>query len=394
MAESYSLEQLSQYLSGNMSRIGELRKEVEEIQVGFNSAYVEWKARHDAQLERVVEAIVDRWNEAGPDLQARIEKNAAEEQDLIEKRRQKLRDEIIPQTQAEADEALQDAQTTIEILREENPRLDEREESLKKLQAMFQEELAQLNEKIRALSGCLGVLINFFKINKLDRQRQRVIGQLYGVRRELRDVRREWRQIQREMQTEQENQQSIWQLRAQAMADLRAELDYLDDDANRQRLALKRATRHVLDNLKEPVAGLVDDLKEEMDAMIEANIQTDTYQEALGSVSGFMALLDGINEGLKRFDTSVAGLIKEQRMHSAHLSRLSVNVPAEVASFHQQWEGLAKMVRDDGHLCAHPPEFVALVKPVIEGNLSQSNVKQMFESLGGALNQATSRWRG
>jgi chromosome segregation ATPase len=394
MAESYSLEKLSQYLNGNMSRIGQLRQEVEEIQVGFNSAYVEWKARHDAQLEQVVEVIVDRWDEASPDLLAQIDECVTEELALIEKRRQKLRDEFIPQAQAEADEALQDAQATIEILREENPRLDEREESLKKLQAMYREELTQLNEQIRALSGCLGVLINFFKINKLDHQRQRVVGQLQGVQRELRGVRKEWQRIQREMQTERENQQSIWQLQAQAMADLRAELDYLDDETNRLQLARRRATRHVLDNLKEPVAGLADDLKEELDAMVEANVQTDTYQEALGSVSGFMALLDGINEGLKRFNASVAGLIEEQRMHSAHLSRLSVSVPPEVVSFHQQWEGLAKMVRDDGHLCAHPTEFVTLVKPVIEGNLSHSNVKQMFESLGGALNQATSRWRG
>jgi hypothetical protein len=107
-----------------------------------------------------------------------------------------------------------------------------------------------------------------------------------------------------------------------------------------------------------------------------------------------MSVLDGIMEGLRRFDESVDGLFKEQRMHSDYLPKLDVSVPNEVLAFHEQWDGLRAKVHDDGHHCARPAEFVALVQPVMEDGLGEANIQAMFEGLGNALSQATKRWRG
>ena len=90
MGKSVSLEELSQYLNSSVEQIGQVRQEVEEIQVGFNSAYVEWKAWHDASLEQLVDAVTTRLEEIGPDLRTRIEEGIAREQDLIDQRRQEL----------------------------------------------------------------------------------------------------------------------------------------------------------------------------------------------------------------------------------------------------------------------------------------------------------------
>ena len=51
MSKEFSLDKLSDYLDEQLEQIGVMRREVEEIQVGFNSAYVEWKADHDAALD-------------------------------------------------------------------------------------------------------------------------------------------------------------------------------------------------------------------------------------------------------------------------------------------------------------------------------------------------------
>jgi chromosome segregation ATPase len=392
MAKEASLNNLSQYIADNVEKIGEARQEVEEIQIGFNSAYVEWKALHDATLERLVEAIAPRLDEIGPDLRGRAEERIVEERRIIGERRQELRDTLIPETQAEADQALQDGQKLVDKLRQENPRLDRREEEVKAQRAVLEEELAQLNEQIRKLSGCLGVVFNFFKISKLDRQRQQVIGQLKVVHRDLRQVREEWQEIQGETQTEQELVQAHWQELTLKLARLQGELEYLNDETNREELALKRATRHVLDNLKEPVACSASDLEDDLQDMIEANIETDGYQEGLGAVGSLLALLDGIVDGLGRFDTSVESLIEQQRMHSAHLPKLDVTISDEVLAFHQQWDGLATLVRDDGRLCARPVEFLELIRPVVAQDLSDAKVNGMFESLGLALKRATDRW--
>ena len=131
MSKSLSLKQFSEYITDNVKRIGAVRREVEEIQVSFNSVYVEWKAEHDATLERLVEMVTGRLDEVGPDLRARIEEQSVEEQHTIAGRRQELRGKLVPEAQAEADRTLQQGQELTAKLRQLNPRLDRREEELK-----------------------------------------------------------------------------------------------------------------------------------------------------------------------------------------------------------------------------------------------------------------------
>jgi hypothetical protein len=393
MGKRVSLGGLHHYIVDKTGRIRTVSQEMEEIQVGFNSNYVEWKAEHDATLERLVEMVLVQMEEVGPELKDRIEKRVVEERRLVDERRRELRDTLIPQAQAEADDLIKEGRSVVESMREENPRLNEREEQLKAEWVELDQELAGLNERVRRLSGCLGVMINFFKINKLDRQRQRVIGQMYEVRRQLRDVRQEWQETRRDADAEEDRLQIRWQERVREVAQIQGELDYLDEESKREDLVLRRATRHVLDDLKGPIPCPADDIKTELDAMIALNIQTDATQRALGAVSGLIALLGGVIEGMNRFDQSVTGLIAEQRMHSAHLGRLDIDVPDDVEAFHEQWEGLAQKVRDDGQLCETPTEFLTVVLPEFEDKLSEAAIKGSFEGLGRALTAATRRWR-
>ena len=393
MSESLSLNKFSKYITDNVGRISEVRREVEEVQVGFNSAYVEWKAEHDATLERLVEAVAGRLDEVGPDLHALIEARIPDEQDIISERRQELRDTLIPEAQTEADGTLQQGQELTTKLRRMNPQLDRREEEIKAQKVDLEQELADLNEQIRRLSGCLGVVFNFFKIGKLDRQRQQVIGQLKSIQQQLKRVREEWREFREQVQSEQDTLQTQWQEQTLRLAQLQGELEYLDAEANRELLALKRAIRYAIDNLKQVIPCPASEVKQDLDDMVELNIQTDDYHEGLGSVGSLLSLLDGITEGLNRFDQSVRGLIEEQRMHSAHLPDLDISVSDEVQAFHTQWQDLAQKVRDDGHLCKNPTEFLAVVRPVMENDLSEANIKVMFEGMGEALDVATQKWR-
>ena len=60
----------------------------------------------------------------------------------------------------------------------------------------------------------------------------------------------------------------------------------------------------------------------------------------------------------------------------------------------KEWDELAATVRDDARLAAHPAEFVAAIRPSIDKDLTEANIKGMFESLGQALTRATRSWRG
>ena len=149
----------------------------------------------------------------------------------------------------------------------------------------------------------------------------------------------------------------------------------------------------MLDHLKEPIDCPDQEIQSELDQMVELNNQTDTYQLGLGSVSGMIALLDGINQGLLRFKESVQGLIDEQRIHSSYLPRLKVSLPGEVLDFHKQWDGLYQKVQDDRQICSDPETFLESIQPVIDQDLSEPVIKGMFDDLGKALKEATQSWR-
>jgi len=393
MSKSFSSEQLSAYLTEYIQKIDLVRKEVEEIQIGFNSSFVEWEAKHDAKLECLTEMVMDSGEMIGPAYQQNIDTLRDEERQRLEKRQEQLRDKLIPEAQIEADRLLENGRYLTEGLREVNPQLDQREEGLKARRATLEGELAQLNEQIRRLSGCARAVINFGKITRLDRQRQRIIGQLQAVHKDLKNVREEWQNTLQEIEAEQADLQNQWQQKTLELAQLQDELNYLDDDTSRDSLAHKSATRYVLDTLKEPIPCPDQDLKRELDQMVELNVLSDNYELGLGSVSGVIALLDGVSQGLERFNESVQGLIDEQRMHSSYLPQLNISVPGEVLDFHEQWEGLYQKVQDDHQICAQPEMFLESIQPVIDQDLSEDRIKAMFNNLGQALNQATQSWR-
>jgi chromosome segregation ATPase len=393
MTTEFTLEQLSDFVAESISRIGLARKELEEVQTGFNSAYVEWKAEHDATLARLAQTLRDRWDGIGPELQQQVLHRVADESQQIDDRHEELRSTTIAQVQQEADEHL-DRHKQLEItLRELNPRLDDREERLKQDRAGLQSELKELNRQIRRLSGCLGVVFNFVRITRLDKERQRVLGKLESVEEQLRDVRQEWESARTEVVEDRRALQASWQEAMVRLAELKAELGRLDVEENRETLALERAIFHVVDTLKQPVDCPESDLKQELDRMAQFNIRTDDYQAGLGSVAGYLSLLDGITEGLKRLQDSVNGLADEQRMHSAYLPQLRVSLPADIVKFHQQWDALAAAVRDDSHLADHPSEFRTQMQPLVDEELAEPRIQAMFDGLGEALQQATQEWR-
>ncbi len=388
-----SLEKLEDFLGDNIGKIEAIEREVEEIQVGFNSAYQDFKDQHDATLRRLSEKVVERL-EAVPELRDQIEQQAVEERERIAQRMTELRETLIPTTQTESDELLAQAQTQMASIRQLNPHLDEREEGYKAQRAELEAELERLNAEISRLSGCLGVVVNFLAISRLDRQRQQIVGQLMVLRKNLREVREEWQEAQEDFTDQQQKLQARWQEASLKLARLREELSYLEDEGQREALAMKRAAHHVLDELKTPVACSDEELGSEIEAMTRLNIQTDDYQESLGKAAGLMALLSGVRKGMINVRESVNALIKEQRMHSAHLPKLKVDVPSGVMSFHEQWDGLRQQVRDEARLSAHPREFIALFEAVMSGELSQEAIESMFQRLGEALTRATAPWGG
>ena len=392
MSKTYTTISLSAYLEQNIAEIEAVRKEVEEIQSGFQTSYVDWRSKHDAELLRLSKLVVDRFLETGTELQAQVQKALPGEQALVEERRKDLREAIIPKYQQELDTSITKGQAKTDKLRKLNPELNQQEEALKASLAQNRQQLEDLNKQIGQRSRGLGSVFHFNEISRLDGQRQRLLGKMEEKQEELSKVRKDWADLHQVVLEEEVDLQSNWQTAIAVLAQQQAELAILDDDASREILARQRAVRYVLDELKAPVDCPAADIKVELDQMVEYNRQTDDYHAGLASVGGLIGMLGSIQEGLRRFNTSVQSLTDQERLYSVNLKPLAISLPDVVIVFNQQWKDILQKVKNEKTICEHPVEFSSAMKVVIESQLSVERIKEMFEAMGSALKAATNDW--
>lgn len=384
--------QMIEYLGQQRLQIQAVIDQLEEVQVAFNSRFDTFSAQHDAELDELTDIIASRVDYASADLRSAIDECLSKERAAIEDRRHKIREDYLPRRQQAADDLLATAQAELAQLRAQNPQFDEREEAFKAEKVELEAELVELNRTIKRDSRGLGIVVRFPSIMRADRERNRVIGRLEGVNASLRDVRNIWRHETTKVAKIQDAYQAQWQFESMAVARLQAELDRLEDPVQREDLALRRAIRHVLDTLDRATPEKDPELRADLDRMVDLNLRTDQFHEGLASVGGLIGLLRGINGGLEAIGKSLEGLRGEESMHSAYLRPLSFSLPQDVDEFHKQWPSLAVKFASEEFIGAHPVEFAADVKPLIEGPLAQSRIEAAFNSLGAMITEATSVW--
>ncbi len=387
-------EQILRYLGDQQQAIDDLVKQLDEVQVAFNAQFDAFKARHDARLDELTEQVLATLRAGGLDLKFRasILELAPAERSRLEVRRQKVRDEYLPQRRQAADRILQQAQAEMAELRSLNPRLDRQEEELKEEKSRLEARLAALNDEIGHKSRGLGVVRHFRSISRADQERQRAIGQLEALASSLQKVRKEWDEQRQAVQKHQTELQEKWQLESIAVARLHAELDQLDDAQAREDLALRRTIRQVLDDLKEPVPVQDPELSAALQDMAALNVQTDAYHEGLASAGGLIGLLGGIRSGLGAIAQAIEGLEREQEMHREYLKPLDFRLTASAEAFHDLWEPLSNRFTDEATVGAHPADFSAAVRPLLANSLSQASIEAMFGDLGKMIERAAAAW--
>jgi hypothetical protein len=388
MSLTLAVDELSTFLSNQRRRIAAAFTEIEQVQVEYQGAYTRFKADHDKTLRALTGQIESRADGTGRALQPLIEARLPQEQQGI---LQQIADfeKQSAQLQARTDELLALNQKAAANLRETNPKLNEREETLKADVARQQQALVDLNAQINQLGKGLGFVLHAAKIHALDRERLQILGRLQQLEEELRKVRQDWRDLSADAAKSEAGWQAQWRQQTAQLSQVRQQRDYLEHNTATE--AQHRATVVVLDNLKTLPAGGDASM---LQPMIDLNIQTDNFQAALGSVASILGLLKGVDEGLKRLDESVQALIAEQQRHSAFLPRLSVTLDDQVTTFGQTWDDLIAKSKDEKTLATHPADFVTAMQPFLEQRLTQDRIAAFFNALGKALNAATADWRG
>ncbi len=392
MSRSLAAAAFRDFLQAERNKVTNAFQAVEHIQADYQGFYTRFRADHDKTLAALVERVQALPADGLPKaLQAAIEARVPEECRAIEKRIADL-DQELPRLQKQADELVAENQKKLADLRRLNPQLNDREERLKADLAIVQKQLDDFNLQIHAQATGLGFVLHAFKIHELDQQRYRVVGRMESLSSELAKVRQEWKDKHESVEKEQVESQTAWQTLQARAGQLRQERDDLAQQSDT--LARQRAITYALDNFKTSVEPTGPVLDEQFKQMITLNIQTDDLQAALGSIAGILGIMKGVDEGLKRLGESATAIINEQQRHAAYLPPLNIDLDDGVLTFSRVWDDLAAKAKDEKAFATHPANFVAALKPFLDGRLTNDNIAGYFTALGTSLQRATGKWKG
>ena len=381
MSPQVDLGRFVAYVQDNTKRIDALYKEVEEIQVRFNSLYSALLAEWQGQVEATAPQLVD--GELPAPFAAALSASQAGERAKLEARIAELGGQLAERKGA-GDEALRAAQAEISRLRELNPALNQREERLKGQSLRETEQILGLEVELKG-AGFWNRLLGASDLKKkLDQARKahaKTVAALQGVREE-------WVQKKKEAELRQAELRAAWEKASVEAAQMQAELDY--QTGNLEALAATRGAQAYLAGLEQPPA-LAGELGEAAARIAALNAKLAAYRSGLASVAEALGLLTGVRTGMERFFESANKVYEEQRRYN--LKPLRLEIHRSVVEFHNTWAEYARQVKDEKRLGHEPLEFVRIAQRYAQERLTEPAIQAMFESMGKALNAATKAWK-
>ena len=381
MSPTVELGNFVGWVRNNTQRISEVYGEIEEVQQRFNGAYTALLADWQEQVESAAVQLA-ALEDPPPSIVGPLGQKSAAEREKLEARIAELTAEAKSKRE-KAESALLAAQDEISHLRELNPVLNQREESIKATALQQTERIAQLEEEL----GATGFLDRLLGQRELKARIRAAQEEHEVTLKELHDLREEWVRKKKEAEERQAELRQVWQAASVEAAQAQAELDYLAE--NLETLAAQRGGQAYLVELKQapPVGGK---LEKTLSRIVELNQSLADYRAGLASVAEGLGLLSGIRTGMARFLESADKVYEEQQRYN--LRKLRLDLPKEVVQFHNIWIEFRKQVRDDKRLGARPLEFAQIVERYAKNHLTDRAIQDMFVGMGHALTQATKAW--
>jgi len=315
--------------------------------------------------------------------------------DQVERQeRQRIIDEIaeldieIESGREQSDTYLSKAQEATQALRRSNPALDSREERLKAEVVRYQTEYADAYEEMESLeSGGMGWLMNAGKIARLRRVQKAAKKKQAESLTEMREVRQDWKDQLETTGRRQAELREQWQVVSVRASEAQGRRDHLE--ANLEALAEQAAIQRVLEELAAS-PGVPGELGERLDEMVQRNSVRLSYEQGLKAVAEAEGLSKGVGDGTRRFADSVAKVVREQKRYN--LRQVHIQIPHRVAILNETWKRLSDQLSKESDLSHNPVGFSQIIEEGLSKRLTDTTIQFLFETMGEALNTATSAW--
>ena len=382
MATAMTLAQFYNYVRTSRQRMADVYRETEEIQFQFNDLHTRQLTQRD-KLVSTLAAQMLADSELSEALKAALESRVQVERQLLLDRIAALNKELT-ETRQTSERLIIEGQKQIAYLREQNPVLNQQEEGLKARRAGLQQQLDELDAKIKRM-GCL---TGYVARRRLQTERKKLAENVAAMTQGIRVVREKWKTEREKVQAGQVEMQTRWQTLSVEISQKQALVD--DLTSNLEARSRTDAARNLLAELKEQPAD-AGSWQDRLAPLAELNKSEANYVVGLTTVAEVLGLLKGLAEGMDRFIRSVGTVYEEQTRYK--LAELRLSIPDEVSAFHSYWPTLQAMVKDEKYLGTHPLEFSQKVKEAIGSRLGTTQIQKVFEQMGAALTAATKQWR-
>jgi predicted nucleic acid-binding Zn-ribbon protein len=384
MGTRMKLADFYRYARENRKRIGDIYREIEEIQYQFNELYTRQQDERNKQIAALAPRFVSE-ESAGlpPELQRLFESQVEAERKALQEEMIKLESEIAEKRQ-KTDGLIQEAQSEVAEVREQNPILDQQEEELKARRASMEREIEKLDKELQGTN----LLSGFLARRRLRQEREQLVDNVQEVTQGIRKVREAWQAKKARLQEAQTSLQTQWQALSVEVSQLQARLDYLTNNFDTE--SKRNAAWNLLSSLDE-VPVTQGDWRDQLSPLVELTHSKTQYETSLRSVAEILGMLKGLGEGMDRFIRSVGTVYEEQRRYK--LPSLTVNLADTVTAFHAIWPDFQARVKDEKYLGTHPVEFEQRISAIVPQRLGEAPIQKMFDDMGKALTQATKAWR-
>jgi hypothetical protein len=415
-----TLADMIRFLNQTEKSLTSIIEKLDKLQEHFNNNYSRVNQVRDSETE-FLQAEFFRQPDTFPgELRAVFEREMEEQARVFAENLRQLQE-----TRAELEKkqvlANEKRVNLLQTIRKNNQGLDNREERLKAKVRTLEGDIARFNHQIDELNTGFGMVINLFKMRKIQKQKVDLLEQRDQLMEEIEDVRQQWQEKMAQYAEEEATVQEEWNTARVDLAVAEEKVNNLKE--NRDTLIRKAAFVQLLEQLRGGESFLQGAIREEpfrqcsncksanernryfcrfcgqrvasdrqdvggsLLEIAELNIVYQDYRDGITGAVSFLALIKGLREGIETFKKSVSTTKESQDKYSA-LPDLKIDVPKSSMDFAGRLSELDNGI-EVRQLNLHPAEFARSVNDAAEGFLTNQQIETFFTAMGDELNRCT-----
>jgi chromosome segregation ATPase len=308
-----------------------------------------------------------------------------------------------------------------EKLKKSNTTLDAKEEALKKKVEELEAKTSAYNKTIDELNTGFGFITNFFKMKKIEEEKEAIllkrdelVGQVETIRNKWVEaektigeqdlkIQENWNYLQTEysitsekIETLEKNKDELIKKGAfsEALAELQGSEKYLSARSGarapekcRKCGSANSTNLFFCDFCGEPFAENRGDIEGSLVETGELNRIYTALTEGVKEAVSNIALMRGIRDGVNTFTESIKKVKSTEDTYS-QLPKLKIDVPKFTAEMSEKISEIEKGI-DVKFFNLHPLDFAMKIKADTEKTLTKDSIEKFFTLMGDELNKTT-----